>query len=403
MVPGESVELRQRPTSTRARGAKESAIAGHPTRRGRSVACSPGTVVVSTPPDGVRDGVPAVVGGQGDADGHESAPVVQGSTQTRSAVDRSTHDEGRTRGVAMEPLRVFIAYRREAGLLAASVVDSQIDNAFNSTGARRVEIFRDTRTRVGVAWPAEVREALSTADVVLVIIGPGWLLARDPAGRRRLDQPDDWVRLEIELALSSDKVVIPVAFGERVPTRKELPPSIGALADRQAAVVSDESHERDLQPVLGEIRRLLEDRSARALPAEGGKLPWPDPPMKFPPAAIPDDDLTLIVAEELPQWQVTHGPVRGVPDRVGVELHRELRFASFKDAIAFMSIVAEFADSANHHPRWENIFRTLSIYLSTWDIGHRVTSLDLMLASYIDKMYGQKMGAHLEKRGSSRR
>ena len=53
----------------------------------------------------------------------------------------------------------------------------------------------------------------------------------------------------------------------------------------------------------------------------------------------------------------------------------------------FMVDVGQFCDAANHHPRWENVYRTLWIYLTTWDIGHRVSHLDLILAAQIDKSF----------------
>jgi pterin-4a-carbinolamine dehydratase len=52
-----------------------------------------------------------------------------------------------------------------------------------------------------------------------------------------------------------------------------------------------------------------------------------------------------------------------------------------------MTEIGRFCDDANHHPRWENVYRTLWINLSTWDIGHRISQFDLMLASRIDREF----------------
>jgi pterin-4a-carbinolamine dehydratase len=84
---------------------------------------------------------------------------------------------------------------------------------------------------------------------------------------------------------------------------------------------------------------------------------------------------------------VIKGDVPGAPRQIRVELHREFVFRSFLDVLAFMAEVGDFADKANHHPRWENIFRTLDVYLTTWDIGHRISQLDLQLAQYFDRAY----------------
>jgi hypothetical protein len=56
--------------------------------------------------------------------------------------------------------------------------------------------------RVGDTWPLTLDNALNTATVLLVVIGPTWLCIAGPYGRRRLDTPDDWVRTEIERSLT---------------------------------------------------------------------------------------------------------------------------------------------------------------------------------------------------------
>jgi pterin-4a-carbinolamine dehydratase len=278
---------------------------------------------------------------------------------------------------------VFVSYRRDSDLLRASLVTNQISHALPE-----VKVFRDTRMRLGEKWPVALNDALQAADVVLVLIGPGWLGAKDQFERRRIDQPDDWVRLEIETALNKDKIVIPIAFEESLPPAEALPESIVPLLDCQAAIVRDVSVERDLEPVLSAIQQVARGSSGLDLTrGQGGTLPYPEPPMKFPPAPIGEEELELILGEELPQWSMRKGPARGKPELEGVYLHRDLTFKRFRHVMPFMTAVADFADKANHHPQWENIFRTVSIDLTTWDIEHRISSLDLMLASFIDRTY----------------
>ena len=61
-------------------------------------------------------------------------------------------------------------------------------------------------------------------------------------------------------------------------------------------------------------------------------------------------------------------------------------FASFEDAIAFMGGAARRISEMDHHPRWENIWRTVSVWLTTWDIGQKPTELDLQLARYLEEL-----------------
>jgi hypothetical protein len=64
----------------------------------------------------------------------------------------------------------------------------------------------------GVDFAEEISRAVATCKVLLAIIGPNWLTVTDERGRRRLDDPDDIVRLEIEAALARDVRVIPILF-----------------------------------------------------------------------------------------------------------------------------------------------------------------------------------------------
>ena len=74
----------------------------------------------------------------------------------------------------------------------------------------------------------------------------------------------------------------------------------------------------------------------------------------------------------LPEWRL-----------VAAKLHRELRFADFVEAFAFMTRVALLAEKRDHHPEWSNVYAKVVIDLTTHDAGG-VTALDLELAAAID-------------------
>jgi len=78
---------------------------------------------------------------------------------------------------------------------------------------------------------------------------------------------------------------------------------------------------------------------------------------------------------EIPGWQLQDG-----------NLVRELRFATFVDAFAFMTAVALVAERMNHHPDWSNVYNTVRIRLSTHDAGG-ITDKDFALASAISDLY----------------
>src|SRR5262245_28765446 len=92
----------------------------------------------------------------------------------------------------------------------------------------------------GVDFRAYLAYRLQDSDTVLAVIGPQWLTVEDAAGNRRLDNRDDPVRTEIEMALQLSIRVIPILInGATMPRRNDLPPSLSNLASLQALVIHD--------------------------------------------------------------------------------------------------------------------------------------------------------------------
>lgn len=69
------------------------------------------------------------------------------------------------------------------------------------------------------------------------------------------------------------------------------------------------------------------------------------------------------------------------------ELLRTYEFASFEDAIHFMFAATRHISKIDHHPDWENVWRTITIWLTTWDIGNKPSHYDLELAQYLDELF----------------
>jgi hypothetical protein len=118
-------------------------------------------------------------------------------------------------------------------------------------------------TAWGDEWRTVLDAAVDAADFVVVVIGPRWLFAQDDWGRRRIDQPDDLVRHELEVALSHRKSVLPLLVGgAEMPPREALPRAIAALTEKQARDVRDESWDADIEALL----QALGERVATAGP-----------------------------------------------------------------------------------------------------------------------------------------
>ncbi|MEM9091419.1 MAG: SUMF1/EgtB/PvdO family nonheme iron enzyme [Cyanobacteria bacterium P01_F01_bin.53] len=165
--------------------------------------------------------------------------------------------------------RIFISYRRGDSAAEAGRIYDYLEARLDRTA-----LFKDVDTiSGGDNFRQRLNEALDVCQILLVVIGKSWLQTKDAAGRRRLDNPNDWVRLEVEAALQRNIRVIPLLL-DGVPTLSvaDLPGSLKALAERQALFVrNDPDFRRDMERVLTVIRQHSEGKR-RAIVSGGASL-----------------------------------------------------------------------------------------------------------------------------------
>src|SRR5208337_4284223 len=130
---------------------------------------------------------------------------------------------------------VFICYRREESAFAARAIHDRIVQLLD-----RENVFLDVdNIDLGVDWFNVLTDRVGACDALVAVIGRNWASSADKDNRRRLDNPDDFVRVEIEAALKRDVRVIPVLVdGATMPKTGELPDSLKGLARRQGIEVS---------------------------------------------------------------------------------------------------------------------------------------------------------------------
>jgi hypothetical protein len=162
-------------------------------------------------------------------------------------------------GITAGPARIFISYRRADASWPVRWLSDWLAGRFGAGTA-----FLDADSiRPGDDFPAEIEAAVGACAVLLAVIGPQWLTAEGDAGRR-LDDPQDWVRLEIQTAIERRIRVIPVLVdGASMPPACELPPSLQPLARRHAITLHPAT------PDTGQLASALED----ALTSQGGRRP----------------------------------------------------------------------------------------------------------------------------------
>jgi hypothetical protein len=167
--------------------------------------------------------------------------------------------------------RTFISYRRkESSHLAGRIYDRLVGRFGEG------QVFMDVDTlELGVDFAEEISRAVAACEVLLAVIGPGWLTAVDEHGRRRLDDLDDLVRLEIETALARNVRVIPILTeGVAMPDPNDLPESLVGLTRRTALTIRHESFKSDVERLITTIERVLEPGTATPLaasPAHDGR------------------------------------------------------------------------------------------------------------------------------------
>jgi TIR domain len=151
---------------------------------------------------------------------------------------------------------VFISYRREETAGHAGRLYDALAERFGQDS-----VFMDVELPPGIDFIEHITEAVGSCDVLLAVIGPRWTTITGADGTRRIEVPDDFVRLEVETALHRrDIVVIPLLVGgARVPQLDDLPVELRSLARRNALELSDGRWRYDvsrlidsLTPVLGE-------------------------------------------------------------------------------------------------------------------------------------------------------
>ncbi len=156
---------------------------------------------------------------------------------------------------------IFISYRREDSAGEAGRLAEHLVRRF---GADRVFIDIDT-IAPGADFVDELGRALNGTAVVLVVIGRQWLSASNADGSRRLDDPNDFVRREIETALAKGTRVIPVLVQNvTMPPASALPSALSALAIRQAMMIQHEEFSDDAQRLADSVAPSLGASTARA-------------------------------------------------------------------------------------------------------------------------------------------
>jgi hypothetical protein len=158
---------------------------------------------------------------------------------------------------------IFISYRRDD---SAGHVGRLHDALVSHFGADRV--FMDIGSiGVGDDFVEAIEKAVVSCGALIVVIGKQWLSLVDKSGNRRLDNPQDFVHLEIAAALRRDVKIIPTLVqGAAMPGDDVLPSPLAKLARRNAIEISDSRWQFDVERLIETLEEVLSSEPAQPQP-----------------------------------------------------------------------------------------------------------------------------------------
>ena len=164
-------------------------------------------------------------------------------------------------GLPRRSANIFINYRREDSAGHTGRLFDHLSGRFPG------RVFMDVDTiDPGIDFVEVIEQAVSCCEVLLVVIGNEWLDARDAHGKRRLDNPADFVRLEIAAALERKIRIIPVLVKDAaMPRPEDLPPDLIKLTRRNAIELSDARFVSDVDRLIQAIEVVLQEKAPSAL------------------------------------------------------------------------------------------------------------------------------------------
>ena len=163
---------------------------------------------------------------------------------------------------------IFLSYRRDD---SSGYAGRLFDNLVARFG--RENVFMDIETlEPGLDFIEGIDRAIRSCGAVIAMIGPNWLTATNRQGQRRLDDPNDFIRLEIATALKRGVRVIPVlVYDASMPSEEQLPESLRRLSRLQSFEISDNRWEFDVGRLADVLEPVIAEPGPGTKPATGGE------------------------------------------------------------------------------------------------------------------------------------
>jgi hypothetical protein len=163
--------------------------------------------------------------------------------------------------------QIFISYRRHESHWSARSLCDRLCMHFG-----RQKIFMDVNLYPGDDFPKVIEDTVAECDVLIAIIGRQWLTCKDEQNVRRLDNPEDFVRNEIAVALKREIPVIPILVdGAQMPRGPDLPEDLKSLVRKNFLPITETSFDHDCQLLAIALEKILEKAATERIERERKK------------------------------------------------------------------------------------------------------------------------------------
>lgn len=183
--------------------------------------------------------------------------------------------------------KLFISYRRDETPVSAAWLYEVLVERFGEQN-----VFMDLKLKAGENFVKRISEVVGSCHILLLVMGPRWADPEDGEGAASIRDPDDFVRLEAEIAMARDDVqVLPVLVGgAKMPHPDELPEQLRELTQIHAKQLTNERRAEDMNELVSRVDELLPPETFVHVPD-----PAVPPPLQKGPEPKPDGR---------PRWQV---------------------------------------------------------------------------------------------------
>jgi pterin-4a-carbinolamine dehydratase len=282
------------------------------------------------------------------------------------------------------PFTFFVSYRREM-LPIALLLKREIEKRLQFV---RVSVDVE-EVVVGDHFPDRLMRLIDESHAIIALIDKGWMPPSDGpsiGGKKR-----DWVADELTHCRKSpipsripnlpgvgDREVIPIFVDcPKDFNQFQLPSSLDFLMNIQCHFISFDSWSYSIVPLLNTIADKFK------IELRPDELPFPNAdPTKAKTQAISDAELfNILKYREYGGWYLDNFGVADVRHLV-----KTFEFRDFEEAADFMKIVSDHCRILDHHPDWQNVYKSVKVSLATWDAKNKITIFDLSLALFMNKV-----------------